>query len=276
MVKKPDWLKVPYFDKNLIDHTSDIIDKLGLNTVCIEANCPNRGECFSKKTATFMILGTNCTRNCSFCNVSHGIPQPVDEKEPAGIAEAVKKLGIQYIVITSVTRDDLADGGAAHFAKTVRTIRKASPETKIETLIPDLPEPEILINEAPDVIGHNIETVKSLYSKVRPEADYYRSLEIIAKIRQYAPGIHTKSGIMLGLGETREELLWAFDDLIDAGCEFLTIGQYLQPSKRHYPLQVYITPEEFAEYGEIAKQKGFRNVASAPLVRSSYNAHLRS
>jgi len=272
MKTKPEWLQVPYFDNEQSKLVTSVINELNLNTVCIEANCPNRGECFSGQTATFMILGTNCTRNCTFCNVSHGKPQPVDEEEPARIAKAVQKLILRYAVITSVTRDDLSDGGARHFANVVHAIHKASPETVVETLIPDLPEIKVLAEEKPAVISHNIETVKSLYAAVRPEADYSKSLEILYNIKQQNPGILSKSGIMLGLGETHEELLEAFDDLLNAGCELLTIGQYLPPSKKHYPLQAYIEPDVFSEYGEIAKQKGFRYVASAPFVRSSYKA----
>jgi len=270
MKKKPVWLQVPYYDNEESKFITSIINELNLNTVCIEANCPNRGECFSKKTATFMILGTNCTRNCSFCNVSHGKPQPVDEEEPVRIAEAVLKLKLRYAVITSVTRDDLSDGGASHFANIVHAIHNTSPETIVETLIPDLAEIKILAGEKPAVISHNIETVKSLYAAVRSEADYNKSLEILHSVKQHDPYIRTKSGIMLGLGETHDEILETFDDLLNTGCEIITIGQYLPPSKKHYPVQAYIEPDIFTEYGAIAKQKGFRYAASAPFVRSSY------
>ena len=269
---KPDWLRVPYRDKEQSKYISVLLNELRLNTVCIEADCPNRGECFSNKTATFMILGTNCTRNCTFCNVTHGEPKPVDEDEPVRIAEAVLRLKLRYVVITSVTRDDLADGGVTHFKNVVRAIHQTTPETLVETLIPDLPEIKPLAVETPAVISHNIETVKSLYSRIRSDADYDRSLEVLRKIKQHNPYIHTKSGIMLGLGETPDELFRTFDDLINAGCEFLTLGQYLSPSKNHYPVQMYIEPDIFTEYGEIAKQKGFRHVASAPFVRSSFKA----
>jgi len=272
MPKKPDWLRVPDFQNENSDYITALLNELELNTVCDEANCPNRIECFSNRTATFIILGTNCTRNCTFCNVNHGIPQPVDENEPVRIAEAIRRLGLKHVVITSVTRDDLAYGGSEHFSKVIRAIRNTSPETVVEVLIPDLTELKIITDQSPVVIGHNIETVASLYNDVRPEADYSRSLELISAIKRLDPSIRTKSGIMLGLGETHEEILKTFDDLLASGCEFLTIGQYLQPSKDHYPVFEYIKPEVFTEYGRIAKEKGFTHVASAPLVRSSYNA----
>jgi len=272
MKKKPEWLRVPYINNENNQLINKLLDDLKLNTVCTEANCPNRAECFSKKTATFMILGKHCTRKCRFCNVAYGVPDPIDISEPAGIATAVERLGLRYVVITSVTRDDLADGGALHFADTIRSVRKISPDTRIEVLIPDLTNIDKIIKEAPDVISHNIETVKSLYSEVRPEANYERSLDVLRNIKKYDPKIYSKSGIMLGMGETKDEILKTFDDLLDAGCEFLTIGQYLSPSKNHFDVHEYINPEIFAEYAEIAKQKGFIYTASAPFVRSSYQA----
>jgi lipoic acid synthetase len=272
MLKKPGWLRVPYFENESSGFTQSLLNELELNTVCDEANCPNRLECFSNKTATFMILGTSCTRNCGFCNVSHGIPQPVDENEPKRIAEAIRQLDLKYVVITSVTRDDLPDGGSGQFAKVIYTVKNTSPETAVEVLIPDLTQLKIITDQSPAVISHNIETVASLYKDVRPEADYFRSLGVLSEIKRLDPGIRTKSGIMLGLGETYEEVLKTFDDLLDVGCEFLTIGQYLNPSKEHYPVVEYIEPKVFTEYGRIAKEKGFCHVASAPFVRSSYNA----
>ena len=272
MLKKPDWLRVPYYDSEASDRMTELFKEFDLNTVCVEANCPNRLECFSKKTATFMILGTNCTRKCSFCNVNHGVPIPVDDNEPSRIAAAVKLLGLKYIVITSVTRDDLPDGGSKQFSQVVRAIKESTPETMIEVLIPDLQSIKVLTDQKPAVISHNVETVESLYTAIRPEADYMRSLEVLSIVKQLDPTIHTKSGMMLGLGETRNEVLKTFDDLLDAGCEFLTIGQYLSPGRDHYPVAEYIAPQVFMEYGEIAKDKGFRYVASAPFVRSSYNA----
>jgi len=272
MPTKPDWLRVPHLGNESSALMQKLLDELELNTVCEEANCPNRMECFSKKTATFMILGTACTRNCTFCNVNHGLPQPVDESEPTRIAEAVRRLELKYVVITSVTRDDLPDGGSGHFSKVIQAIRNTSQETVVEVLIPDLSGLKVITDQSPAVIGHNIETVASLYNHVRPEADYLRSLGVISEIKQLDPNIRTKSGIMLGLGEAYEEVLKTFDDLLAAGCELLTIGQYLSPSKEHYPVFDYIEPEIFFEYGNIAKEKGFSYVASAPLVRSSYNA----
>ena len=272
MIKKPHWLRVPYVDSEKTDYISGIINELNLNTVCIEANCPNTAECFSKKTATFMILGTNCTRNCSFCNVSPGIPTPVDDDEPQRIALAVKKLRLKYVVITSVTRDDLPDRGASHFADVIKEVHKTSPETQVEVLIPDLSELKIITDCSPSVIGHNIETVKSLYPVVRPESDYNRSLNVLKNIKQINPEIMIKSGLMLGLGETEKEILETFDDLLYAGCDFLTIGQYLSPGKDNYPVQKYIEPDIFCKYGETAIKKGFKNAISAPFVRSSYNA----
>ena len=271
-MKKPDWLRVPYFDDQGSAFITDLLVELNLNTVCIEASCPNRAECFSKKTATFMILGTNCTRNCSFCNVSFGSPEPVDKNEPIRVAEAIKKLGLRYAVITSVTRDDLTDAGALHFSNVIRAVKEKSPETVIEVLIPDLAELKLVTDASPAVISHNIETVESLYPKVRQDADYYRSLSVLRRIKELKPEIRLKSGMMLGLGETRDEVLKTFDDLLEAGCEFITIGQYLSPSKNHFPVQEYIEPAIFTEYEKIAKKKGFCYVASAPFVRSSYNA----
>jgi len=272
MIKKPDWLRIPYFDEKSSDLISGVLDDLSLNTVCIEANCPNRGECFSNKTATFMILGTNCTRKCTFCNVKYGEPEPVDLHEAERIALAVEKLNLNYVVITSVTRDDLPDGGAQHFSNVITAIKISNPETRVEVLIPDLNELKVITVSSPDVISHNIETVKSLYNDVRPGADYIRSLNVLQNIKQLEPEIYTKSGIMLGLGESREEVLKAFDDLLTVGCDFLTIGQYLAPTKAHYSVKEYIHPSVFEEYKKIADNMGFRYVSSSPFVRSSYMA----
>jgi len=272
MIKKPDWLRVPYYSDQSSSYITEMLDEMNLNTVCVEASCPNRSECFSNKTATFMVLGTNCTRKCMFCNVSFGIPQPIDRDEPSRIARAVKKLNLSYVVITSVTRDDLPDGGADHFANVIQAVHELSPKTAIEVLIPDLSDIIGIVNKSPTVISHNIETVKSLYEKVRPAADYFRSLSLIKKVKSLDANIRTKSGIMLGLGETRDEVLKTLDDLLEAECEFLTIGQYLAPSKNHYPVSEYIEPQVFTEYADIAYKKGFIFVASAPFVRSSYHA----
>lgn len=276
MIKKPEWLKVPYFDGPDKIFVENILKRLGLNTVCSEADCPNRAECFSRKTATFMILGTICTRNCRFCNVSGGTPSAADETEPVKIAEAVKELGLKYVVITSVTRDDLPDGGAGHFADVIRNIGNKTRQCLTEVLIPDfkgdISALKTVADSSPAVIGHNMETVKSLYDKVRAKSDYKRSLNVLRNIRLLRPDIHSKSGIMLGLGETHDEILELFDDLLETGCEFLTIGQYLSPSKKHLPVREYIEPEIFAQYGETARKKGFKYVVSAPFVRSSYQA----
>jgi len=275
-MRKPEWLRVPYIENPNREVVEGILKKFNLNTVCREADCPNYMECFSRKTATFMILGTNCTRNCRFCNVNYGEVQPVNRQEPDMIARAVQELGLRYVVVTSVTRDDLPDGGAEHFACVIREIRKISPKTAVEVLIPDLGGDidalKTITDAAPSVISHNMETVVSLYGHIRPQAQYQRSLDVLGNIKRLAPNIRSKTGIMLGLGETKEEVYALFDSLRDVGCEFLTIGQYLAPSKAHFPVQEYITPQLFGEYGEIARSKGFDIVASAPFVRSSYHA----
>ncbi|MDD3394515.1 MAG: lipoyl synthase [Anaerotignum sp.] len=276
MLEKPEWLKRTYREDPNLKYVREMLSNLHLNTICDEAMCPNFVDCFSKKTATFMILGVNCTRNCRFCNVTNSEPQKIDADEPNRIAEAVSKLGLKYVVITSVTRDDLPDGGAAHFAATIRAIHALTPNTAVEVLIPDLlgnqDALKAVIDARPEVISHNIETVKELYDQVRPQAIYERSLQVLKSIKELAPDIRSKTGIMLGLGETAEQIYRVFNDLRDVNCEFLTIGQYLAPSSAHYPVQEYVTPEEFDRYGQIAKEKGFAFVASAPFVRSSYNA----
>jgi len=276
MYKKPDWLKVRYADSANRKVVEEILRKLNLNTVCNEAKCPNYKECFSHKTATFMIMGTNCTRNCMFCNVRYELPLQLNPDEPKNVAQAVKELGLKYVVVTSVTRDDLPDGGAEHFAKVIIEIKRAAPQTAIEVLIPDfmgsIESLRTVAKARPNVISHNMETVKSLYSAVRPQAIYKRSLELLRNIKLIDHDIHSKSGIMIGLGETKEQVFELFDDLLIAGCEFLTIGQYLAPTKQHYPVHEYIKPQVFEEYKTHAIQKGFKFVASAPLVRSSFNA----
>ena len=276
MLKKPDWLRVRFDETPNRHAVEELLRGLKLNTVCAQANCPNVGECFSRKTATFMAMGTNCTRDCRFCNVRHGPPQPLDPQEPGSIAQAVKALGLKYVVVTSVTRDDLPDGGAAHFAAIIEEIRKASPGTATEVLIPDLqgnPRAlETITRAAPDVISHNMETVRPLYAQVRPQAQYERSLELLRQIKRLNPGVRSKSGFMLGLGESEAQVHALMDDLHAAGCEFLTIGQYLAPSRAHLPVRAYLEPACFDAYGALARQKGFRFVASAPLVRSSYRA----
>ena len=247
-----------------------------LHTVCEEARCPNLGECFCSGTATFLILGKICTRNCGFCAVEHGDPVPPDESEPERVAQAVKRMGLQYVVITSVTRDDLADGGASLFAKVIRSVRILGPEIKVEVLIPDFKGDQsslkIVLNEYPDVLNHNIETISRLYPEVRPQADYQRSLDLLRRSRENFPHIPTKSGFMLGLGETHEEVLELLLGLKEVGCNFLTIGQYLQPRPDRLPVVRFIPPEEFEEYKRIGEEMGFKAVASDPFVRSSFHA----
>ena len=274
--RKPPWLKkrIPSFQD--LQKVKSILDETDLHTVCEEARCPNLGECFCNGTATFLILGNICTRNCGFCAVEHGAPVPPDETEPGRVAQAVKKMGIQYVVITSVTRDDLSDGGASLFAKTIQSIRALNPEIKIEVLIPDFQGApsslEIVLKEYPDVLNHNIETISRLYPEVRPQADYQRSLDLLRRSKKNFPHIPTKSGFMLGLGETQEDVLGLLRDLRDVGCDFLTIGQYLQPRPDRLPVIRFVPPEEFEEYKKIGDEMGFRAVASGPFVRSSFHA----
>ena len=276
MPEKPEWLRVRYAQTPNMETVEEVLRSLNLNTVCKEAHCPNCWECFSRKTATFLILGTNCTRNCRFCNVRNDEPQTLDPGEPENVAKAVVELGLRYVVVTSVTRDDLPDGGASHFAATIREIKEAAPGTVIEVLIPDFAGNfdalKTVANASPDVISHNMETVRSLYSSVRPQALYRRSLDLLRQVKLLAPRVRSKSGIMLGLGETKEQVHELLCDLCGVGCEFLTIGQYLAPSKQHIPVHEYIEPSVFDEYGSLAKKMGFDFVASAPFVRSSYHA----
>jgi lipoic acid synthetase len=252
------------------------LDGLSLHTVCESAQCPNQGHCFSSGAATFLIMGDVCTRNCSFCGINKGHPLPLDPLEPENVARAVTALKLKHVVITSVTRDDLSDGGASHFARTIETIRLSSPDVVIEVLIPDfqgsLDALKKVVDSNPHVIGHNIETVPSLYAKVRPEADYRRSLDVLRAIKPTSPDLITKSGLMLGLGETRTEVVAVLEELRSVGCDCLTLGQYLPPSPKHYPVVGYITPQEFEEYRTIGEELGFRCVFSAPSVRSSFRA----
>lgn len=275
--RKPDWLRVRIPAGSGYKEVRGILEKYHLNTVCDEAICPNRGKCFHAGTATFMILGKNCTRNCRFCNVTGAAPEKVDLDEPANVALAVKELSLKYVVITSVTRDDLPDGGASHFAAVVNEIRIENPGTRVEVLIPDLQGNldalQKIVDCNPDVIGHNVETVPSLYSKVRPEADYVQSLQVLSNAKKLGYKGKTKTGIMVGLGETEAEVLGVFRDLRKQNCDFLTIGQYLAPSKLHIPVAEYIHPDQFKRYSDFAYELGFEHVASAPLVRSSYLAH---
>jgi len=274
--RKPDWLKVrlpggPNFTRIDQFHRSR-----GLNSVCRSAACPNQAECWSQGTATFMILGNVCTRNCSFCNVAGGTPQPVDVEEPAKVAAAVAELGLKHAVLTSVTRDDLADGGAAHFIRLVEELRKCAPDCRIELLISDLAGNfsalAALLAAGPDILGHNIETVPRLYPLVRQGADYRRSLRLLAEAHRSAPQLPLKSGLMVGMGETWSELSQLMSDLRDTGCSLLTIGQYLAPTRRHHPVARYVPPAEFAELKEEGLRLGFIHVETGPLVRSSYHA----
>ena len=274
--KKPNWIRSRILDSQNYFETKEIINKKRLHTVCQEASCPNISECWSKRHATFMIMGDICTRACAFCNVKTGKPTYLDPLEPTKIAQATKELKLKHVVITSVDRDDLEDGGAKHFSKTIQEIRKKNNQTTIEVLTPDfLRKGDVykkVVSTAPDVFNHNIETVPSLYLKVRPGSKYFTSVNLLRSVKEINKKIFTKSGVMLGLGETRDEVLQVMDDLLEANVDFLTIGQYLQPSVKHYPLDRYVHPEEFAELKSIALLKGFLIVASSPLTRSSYHA----
>ena len=279
MKEKPDWLKKKLnADRSKLSEIKVMLRSLRLHTVCEEARCPNIGECFASRTATFMILGNICTRNCRFCAVSKGIPGSPDPKEPENISHAVHLLQLRHAVITSVTRDDLNDGGASQFVDVVRELRKNCPDTTIELLIPDLngnwKALERIVREHPDVLNHNVETVPSLYVSVRPGATYDRSIGLLRRVKEIDSSIITKSGIMVGLGESEDEVKSVIDDLIGAGCRMLTIGQYLQPSHKHLPVVEYITPEQFESYKIFALERGLSFVASGPLVRSSYHAAL--
>ena len=274
--KKPDWIRSKLVNSKEFFLTKTIVNNNNLVTVCQEANCPNITECWSKRHATFMIMGDTCTRACAFCDVKTGLPGKLDQLEPVKIAEAVKKLNLKHVVITSVDRDDLDDGGSEHFFETISQTRKQNPNTTIEVLTPDFLRKgdayKRVLNANPDVFNHNIETVPSLYLKVRPGSRYFSSLELLKNAKQVNKNVFTKSGIMVGLGETRDEILQVMDDLKAADVDFLTIGQYLQPSTKHYPLDRYYTPKEFDDLGTIAKAKGFLLVSSSPLTRSSYHA----
>jgi lipoic acid synthetase len=276
VLRKPDWIRVRAPGTPGWAETAKIVRANGLVTVCEEASCPNIGECWQKKHATFMIMGDTCTRACSFCNVRTGMPGPLDRDEPAKVAEAVMKLGLEHVVVTSVDRDDLADGGAEHFARTIRAIRATSPNTTIEILTPDFLRKdgalEVVVAAKPDVFNHNLECVPSLYLTVRPGARYFHSLRLLQRVKELDPTIFTKSGIMVGLGEVRNEILQLMDDLRSAEVDFMTIGQYLQPTRRHHEVKAFITPDEFKSYETIAYAKGFLMVSSSPLTRSSHHA----
>ena len=274
--KKPDWIRSKLVNSKEFFLTKTIVNNNNLVTVCQEANCPNITECWSKRHATFMIMGDTCTRACAFCDVKTGLPKKLDELEPVKIAEAVKKLNLKHVVITSVDRDDLDDGGSEHFFEVITQTRKQNLNTTIEVLTPDFLRKgdayKRVLDANPDVFNHNIETVPSLYLKVRPGSRYFSSLELLKNAKQVNKNVFTKSGIMVGLGESRDEILQVMDDLKAADVDFLTIGQYLQPSTKHFPLDRYYTPKEFEDLGIIAKAKGFLLVSSSPLTRSSYHA----
>ena len=274
--KKPEWIRSKLTNSKEFFLTKTIVNNNNLVTVCQEANCPNITECWSKRHATFMIMGDTCTRACSFCDVKTGVPGKLDQLEPVKIAEAVKKLNLKHVVITSVDRDDLDDGGSEHFFEVINQTRKSNPNTTIEVLTPDFLRKgdayKKVLDAKPDVFNHNIETVPGLYLKVRPGSRYFASLELLKNAKKVNKNIFTKSGIMVGLGETRDEILQVMDDLRAADVDFITIGQYLQPSTKHYPLDRYYTPKEFEDLGTIAKAKGFLLVSSSPLTRSSYHA----
>lgn len=275
-IPKPRWLMRRLPSEPEYEMIRSMIAESGLHTVCQEARCPNQFECFSRRTATFLILGSRCSRNCGFCSVEHGPDGPPDMSEPRKVAAAAGKMGLRYVVVTSVTRDDLPDGGAGIFAETIRQIRERIPQALTEVLIPDFqgdyPALKTVLDAKPDVLNHNMETVRRLYPAVRPQAVYDRSLELIRRVRKYAPGIPSKSGIMLGLGEKEREIEQVLEDIHRAGCAFLTIGQYLQPSPNHLPVQRYVPPEEFEFWRKKALETGFREAAAGPFVRSSYHA----
>lgn len=274
--RKPDWVKIKIQGGKKTNKVNNLLADLSLNTVCNEANCPNQMECFERGTATFMVLGNNCTRNCTFCNVSNEMPEALDLDEPKKIADAIERLGLKHTVITSVTRDDLPDQGAEHFANIVKAIREKTPGVSIELLIPDMQGEkeliDIIIDSEPDVLNHNVETSPDLYDKVRPMAIFDRSIEVLDYVKKKKPYMRTKSGMMLGLGETKEQVLEVMRRLREVDCDMLTLGQYLQPSKEHIDVVEYIRPEQFKEYEEIGLEMGFKRVASGPLVRSSYYA----
>ena len=276
ILRKPAWIRAKAPGSPVYQETRNIVRTHNLVTVCEEAACPNIGECWSQRHATFMIMGEICTRACAFCNVATGRPDALDADEPARIGDAVAKLGLRHVVITSVDRDDLDDGGAQHFADTIHAIRKTSPETSIEILTPDFLRKEgaleIVVEARPDVFNHNLETVPRLYLSIRPGARYFHSMQLLQRVKQLDPTIFTKSGIMVGLGEAREEVMQVMDDMRSADIDFITIGQYLQPTRKHAPIDRFVTPDEFEAYTVTARAKGFLMVSATPLTRSSHHA----
>ena len=280
-LRKPQWIRAKAPTSPEVSRLKTVLREHRLHTVCEEASCPNLGECFGHGTATFMIMGDICTRRCPFCDVAHGRPGMLDAEEPANLAKTIAAMGLRYVVITSVDRDDLRDGGAEHFRACIEAVRHRSPQTRIEILVPDFRKRidtalEILAKTPPDVFNHNLETIPRLYKAVRPGADYKGSLRLLRDFKERHPLIPSKSGLMLGLGETIDEIIAVMMDLRKHGCEMLTLGQYLQPSRHHLPVIRYVTPDEFADLGERAKALGFSNVASGPMVRSSYHADLQA
>jgi len=276
LIPKPAWIRVKAPGGGAFIETSRIVREHGLHTVCQEASCPNIGECWAVRHATFLIMGDTCTRACAFCDVKTGLPGPLDPAESSSVADATAKLGLRHVVVTSVDRDDLADGGGAHFAATIRAIRAKSPGTTIEVLTPDFLRKdgalEVVVEARPDVFNHNLETVPSRYLTVRPGARYFHSVRLLARVKELDPTLFTKSGIMMGLGEVRNEVLQVMDDLRSAEVDFLTVGQYLQPSRKHHEVVRYVPPEEFEELKTVAYAKGFLMVAASPLTRSSHHA----
>lgn len=279
--RKPEWIRAKSHGDPNVQHIKDMLREHQLHTVCEEAACPNLGECFAHGTATFLIMGNICTRRCPFCDVAHGRPDPLDENEPAHLAKTIAAMKLKHVVVTSVDRDDLRDGGAGHFIRCIDEIRQQSPETNIEILVPDFRGRmdvalEILTQSPPDIFNHNLESIPRLYKAVRPGSDYQWSLDLIKRFQAMHPDVPTKSGLMLGLGETMDEVKQVMQDLRDHGCRMLTLGQYLQPSRHHLAVERFVTPEEFDELGRIGKEMGFDHVASGPMVRSSYHADLQA
>lgn len=274
-LRKPAWLKVEKGGSRC-GKVGRVLDQHGLNTVCEQAGCPNKGECFKNGTATFMLLGNHCTRNCAFCKVTRDLPQPVNPGEPEHVGRAAAEMGLRHVVVTSVTRDDLPDGGAGHFAATVGAIRTHAPNTGVEVLVPDFQGDEaalrVVLDSRPDILNHNVETVPELYAEIRPMAIFERSVGLLRRAKEYAPGIYTKSGFMLGLGEKEEQVFMLLEVLRGAGCDIVTIGQYLQPSSLHYPVKEYVRPDVFSKYKDAALRLGIPCVSSGPLIRSSYHA----
>jgi lipoyl synthase len=281
MPRKPDWIRVTLGNNEKVEKIRSILRKHKLSSVCEEASCPNLGECFSGGTATFMIMGDICTRRCPFCDVAHGRPNSLMENEPIELAEAIAEMGLKYVVVTSVDRDDLRDGGADHFARCIAETRRLNPDIRVEILVPDFRgrgevAVDILTKTKPDVFNHNLETVQSLYKKVRPGSDYQWSLNLLKQYKQMAPDVLTKSGIMVGVGETKEEVIQVLKDMHAHDIDMVTIGQYLQPSRDHLPVERFVHPDEFDEYARIGEKMGFHHIASGPLVRSSYHADQQS